>query len=248
MPLDKMKGGAPSNSFLDQVTIKCYYKENGENKPRFCCAMTGCHESWASPCHLKRVCHHLKEECKFVGSGTRATATLMLAGEALSASPSVSTKSKVSGEGSVYAVSKKAHKDALEKELNLKVLWLLCVAMISPKIVDHQEWKDIIAMSNPSLMTFCSTTFSDAHIPSEAALVLQKSLEKLWKLHNLTITYDSNMTKGLQSIYTIHVITPQSREAHLIEGNENSGVSHTGQHIANLILNVSSFLMSSLFI
>ena len=129
-----------------------------------------------------------------------------------------------------------------------RIVTLLCVAMISPKIVDRQEWKDIIAMSNPSLMTFCSTTFSDAHIPSEAALVLQKSLEKLWKLCNLTITYDSNMTKGLQSIYTIHVITPQSCEAHLIEGNENSGVSHMGQHIANLILNVSSFLMSSLFI
>ena len=125
MPLNKTKGGAPSNSFLDQVTIKCYYEENGENKPHFHCTMTGCHESWASPCHLKRVCCHLKEECKFVGSGTRATATLMLAGEALSASPSVSMKSKVSGEGSVYAVSKKAHKDVLEKELNLKVLWLL---------------------------------------------------------------------------------------------------------------------------
>ncbi len=63
----------------------------------------------------------------------------MLTGEALSASPSVSMKLKVSGKGSVYAVSKKAHKDALEKELNLKVLEPLCIAMISPKVIDHQE-------------------------------------------------------------------------------------------------------------
>jgi len=68
--------------------------------------------------------------------------------------------------------------------------------------------------------------------------VTDKVITKLSKFKNLTISYDGDTTKAVESIDTIHITTPHTRQAYLIEGNEQSGVSHSGPQIANELFKV----------
>jgi len=114
-----------------------------------------------------------------------------------------------------------------------------------PTILNTEEWKDLISMLDSSIHVYSSSSFAEMYIPAEAARVTEEAIQKLSKLKNLTISYDGGTTKAVESIYTIHVTTPKSREAYLIEGSEKSGVSHTGPQIATEILKVSYITLFS---
>jgi len=60
----------------------------------------------------------------------------------------------------------------------------------------------------------------------------------LQKKQHLTISYDGGSTCAVKSIYSVHVTTPETRESYFIKGNEASGLSHTGEHIQDLLLKV----------
>jgi hypothetical protein len=72
------------------------------------------------------------------------------------------------------------------------------------------------------------------------AQTTEEEIKMLSKIKNLTISYDGGTTKAVESIYTIHVTTPRTQQAYLIEGNEASGVLHTRPQIANELFKVSS--------
>lgn len=80
-----------------------------------------------------------------------------------------------------------------------------------------------------------SSTFVDSYIPREAALVRKMAVERLRHSRNLTITFDGGTSRKGQSFYTIHVFDPITREAYLLEASAESGVSHTGVHLAGKI-------------
>ncbi|KAJ6512898.1 ribonuclease H-like domain-containing protein [Mycena sanguinolenta] len=129
-----------------------------------------------------------------------------------------------------------ARKQRIEKT-NLLVLDLLCDGALPPKLVDSRAFRALVDYLQPANGIVVSTTFSTNYIPAEAAKVTVLSIEKLKTYHNLTISYDGGTTKGHQSIYTVHVTTPD-RVAHLIKGDEASGFSHTGEHIKKVVMDV----------
>ncbi|KAG9022653.1 hypothetical protein FS837_006242, partial [Tulasnella sp. UAMH 9824] len=66
-----------------------------------------------------------------------------------------------------------------------------------------------------------------------ALWVRKKQIEYLKTQSNLTGTYDGSATRCPQSIYTFHV-TDSHRRTFLIEGDESSTISHTGEHISSI--------------
>ncbi|KIO32093.1 hypothetical protein M407DRAFT_67168 [Tulasnella calospora MUT 4182] len=83
-----------------------------------------------------------------------------------------------------------------------------------------------------------SYVLRDNHIPATASWVRKKQMEYLKTQWNLTSTYDVSRFKGSRtmkrgSIYTFHV-TDSHRRTFLIEGDESSAVSHTGEYISSI--------------
>lgn len=181
--------------------------------------------------------HHSSGQCRFTDVETRAKCS-RLSGESSLGAQVEKTQDKASV--SVFKSFKTAGKEERSLKSNHLLLKLLCTAAIPPVVVDSEEWKQFVASLDVTggVKLYCSTTFSDTYIPKEAARVTLLSIAKLKKLKNLTISFDGGTTRSTQSIYTIHVTTPQAREAHLIEGDEASGVSHTGEHLTTVLLKV----------
>lgn len=140
------------------------------------------------------------------------------------------------------ALATKEARKALQIRFNHVVLRLFCAALLPPSLLGYNEWDEMIQLANPKLSSVSISTMAQVQIPRESAYVLRASLDKLKKLRNLTISYDGGTTRAPQSIYTVHVTTPDKREAHLIAGDEASGVSHTGVHLKTLLLRVSFLL------
>ena len=147
---------------------------------------------------------------------------------------------------SLEKMSKAEGKKARALKINQAVLNLICGTGIPPTIVDTDEWKNFISTIDNGVSTFSSTSFVDTYIPGEAARITEEKIQMLSKVKNLTISYDGGTTKAVESIYTIHVTTPRQRQAYLIEGNEASGVSHTGPQIANELFKVDFILHTNL--
>jgi len=149
------------------------------------------------------------------------------------------SKTKDHNQPSVYNITVNTGQKEKQDKLNHAILRLVCMASLLLTILDYSEWTEIISIMNPSLHSVCSTTLSGAQIPLKASFILKCSYEKLRSSTNLTISYDGGTTQSLESIYSIHVVIPGSPcEAHLVKGNEASGVSHTGEHIKTVLLKV----------
>jgi hypothetical protein len=86
-----------------------------------------------------------------------------------------------------------------------------------------------------------STVLVDDHIPGEAAWVCKLTLDYLNTQFDLTVSYDGATTKKPQSVYTISSTTADGH-SFLIEGNEASDESHTGEHIARILLNAMDLI------
>ena len=123
-------------------------------------------------------------------------------------------------------------------KINQAIIKLICGAGVPPTIVDTDKWKSVISTIDSSITTYSSTSFVNTYIPGKVLWVTDEVITKLLKFKNLTISYDGGTTKAVESIYTIHVTTPNTWKTYLIEGNEQSGVSHSGPQIANELFKV----------
>ncbi|KIK78533.1 hypothetical protein PAXRUDRAFT_28593 [Paxillus rubicundulus Ve08.2h10] len=130
----------------------------------------------------------------------------------------------------------KAGHNLLRAQLDLAIVKLLCAAALPPTLVDYKEWRDLFAIANSAYKPACSTVIVDQHIPSEAARVRSLSLQYLRMQHHLTISFDGRTIKCPKSVYTIHFTTPDGR-SFLIEGEDSSDTSHTGEYLAQMLLN-----------
>ncbi|KAH9829607.1 ribonuclease H-like domain-containing protein, partial [Rhodofomes roseus] len=93
-----------------------------------------------------------------------------------------------------------------------------------------------------------SSTLAETQIPQEAERIRALQIELLKTKHNLTITYDGGANRRRESYYTIHVTTPaeavvrpdgdDGRRPFLIEAAAGLGFSHTGEWIAQQMLQV----------
>ena len=117
------------------------------------------------------------------------------------------------------------------EKVNHALLKLLCDRMIPPSVVDCPKRRDFVHLLDKNIDTASGTKIEVNFMTTEAAFVRSESLKKLSELKNLTLSFDGGTTRGGESVYTVHVTDPTTREAHLVECSEETGVSHTAEHI-----------------
>jgi hypothetical protein len=121
------------------------------------------------------------------------------------------------------------------EKVNHALLKLICDRMLAPSIVNSTKWHEFVHTLDENITTASGSTISDKFVTTEAAYIRSQSIKVLSELSQLTLTFDGGTTRGGESVYTVHVTDPATREAYLIEGNEATGVSHTGEHIETVL-------------
>ena len=112
----------------------------------------------------------------------------------------------------------------------------ICVSGVSSRVLDLPQWKRLWARASPDYSPFSSTTFSD-RVVTKAARIKTQVITELKQYENLTITFDGGTTRAMESVYTVHVTTPD-RQSFLVAGDKSSDVSHTGVHIHHVLREV----------
>ena len=200
--------------------------------------MYGCSQSWSgepqTPGHIYK---HIVGECQHVDPDTLQKVSAAYGDKAIHAQ----LKAANSGDGLVEKLSKTEVKKLKDLKSNQAVLKLICTLGLAPTIVNTNEWKTVVHSFDASTDTYSSTKFADTCIPAEAICVTDEAIVHLKKLNNPTISFDGGTTRATESIYTIHITTPKSRQAYLTKGSERSGESHTGEQIADKLLKVTCF-------
>ena len=135
---------------------------------------------------------------------------------------------------SVYPLAKKARADKLTAQLDADIVQFFCVGGLAPSKANLPEWKQIFRHAVPSYQPASSSKLEEYHIPSEAAHVRTKQLEYLRTCTNLCITFDGQKIRLPQSVYTIHIISPEHRIC-FFDGHEASEDSHTGKHLFQML-------------
>ncbi|KAG0693578.1 hypothetical protein DFH29DRAFT_1084188 [Suillus ampliporus] len=239
-PVAQGPGGRPIDTKLISLAIRCYKKDDLSKTHMFRCAgtNTGCTTVWKSKNRVKRrilvhaaTCEHLPRKLKekldgglamdapsaksAVLNGVTATSP-----KARHLSPDVTVTAK--SQPSVAPLAKKARLEALTAQLHADVVQLFCVGGLPPSKVDLPEWKSMWLHAVPSYVPVSASKLEEYQIPAEAALVRMKQLEHLRTCINLSITFDGQTTHLPESVYTIHVITPD-RRVYFFEGNEGFG-------------------------
>lgn len=130
-------------------------------------------------------------------------------------------------------------REELRKKVNFHIVKLICVRGLIPTILDTDEWKKFVEDLNPRYEPTSSTTFVEKYIPSEAAQVRVLQLAVLKTLDNLTLTFDGGSTRKPQSVYTVHITTPD-RRVFFVEGDEASREHHTAEYVKGVIMQVKS--------
>ena len=123
-------------------------------------------------------------------------------------------------------------------QLDADVVQFFCVGGIPPSKASLPEWKQIFQHAAPTYQPASASKLKDYHIPSEVALVRTQQLEHLQTCTNLCITFDGQKIRLPQSVYTIHIITPEQRIC-CFDGHEASEDSHTGEHLFKMLDEVS---------
>lgn len=129
----------------------------------------------------------------------------------------------------------------IQAQADLATVNLICDACLPPALVNYPEWKYLLSILNSRYLPASSTVLVDDQIPGQAVRVYTLVLEYLKTQFDLTVSYDGATTKKTQSVYTVSFTTPNGA-SFLIEGSEASDESHTGEHIARVILKAMDLL------
>ncbi|KAK0477282.1 ribonuclease H-like domain-containing protein [Armillaria novae-zelandiae] len=128
-----------------------------------------------------------------------------------------------------------AGREQLQLKIDFCIMKLICVCGLVPNLLDTDEWKEFMVVSNPRYKWTPSDTFERKYIPQEAWRVHNKVKEILKQERNLTLTFDGNSTRKPQSVYTTH-ITTKDRTSYFYGGYEGSDEHHTAEWVRDIIL------------
>lgn len=266
--LPKGPGGAKRDVLMDQAAIKTTLKSDPKKTPIFRCAAAqyGCDQTWAGRA-TKRVYPHsvqcmkldlvdptIRDKIRNVMSDGSLSECVAAAekrdGEVLQqqhlkrsrTEPNVSSSASSAKPGptKLLETARKVGKEALKDQIDLAALKLICVRGVPPSIVSSEEWKNMWKHGNPRYTPGTVDELTEIQIPNEAAHIMKLVFGELQDCEYLTITFDGNTTRGAESVYTIHVITPD-RRVYLIEGDQSTAQSHTGRKICEILSAVSLF-------
>ena len=254
-PPARGRGGRPGDRRLLALAIRCYRIDDPDKTNVFRCAGTdsGCRTAWKTKNRVKQrilnhavSCEHLPRALKEELDGGLAmsapsaqlftkVAVMPKQGKSSRTAPKTILESN---QPSVYPLAKKARADKLTAQLDADVVQFFCVGGIPPSKASLPEWKQIFQHAAPTYQPASASKLEEYHIPSEAALVRTQQLEHLRTCTNLCITFDGQKIRLPQSVYTIHIITPERRIC-CFDGHEASEDSHTGEHLFKMLDEVS---------
>ncbi|KAG8733385.1 hypothetical protein FRC10_000256 [Ceratobasidium sp. 414] len=222
--------GRVRDDLLDKLTIPCHSITDPLHK-RSRCRGAGCGWSWADPRVVVRVIRHAIKcdgvDVDLCAEAKRRAAALSLASKLHG--PSMETEIADCPMGSIGSTQKQ------EDVVNHALLKWICDRMVAPSAVDCPSWRELVSALNPNIKTASGSTIAENFVSTEAAYIRQSSINKLLQHGFLTLSFDGGTTRKRESVYTVHVTTPKTREAYLMEGNEASGVSHTADHVCSVI-------------
>lgn len=238
-------GGQPADSrcrlwcihdkFLDKLLITCHSIISPSHL-WVCCSGAGCRWSWAEPWASVWVLQHA-HECLGLGEDLCTEANWW--GVSLSlASKLQSTHKDASPENASASPSLETQQQKISR-VDCALLKWLCDQIIPPSTVDCLRWWEIVSALTPDISTASGMTMTDNFVTTEAAYIHEELIKQLSQQEWLTLSYNGGTTQKHESVYTVHVTTPSTRNAYLMDGNGASGVSHTAKHICNVIDKVS---------
>lgn len=146
-----------------------------------------------------------------------------------------------------YAFFGQGGRRALHGALDLAVVKLICIARLPPYIVNLNAWKDIFALQTPNYKPASCTQLSEGHILAEQEHIKKRQIDFLKTQYRISISFDGGTIKSGDSMYTVHATTEDNRVM-LLEGQDCTGISHTGEMIANLVERVSRFKFCYIFL
>ncbi|KAJ7049280.1 ribonuclease H-like domain-containing protein, partial [Mycena amicta] len=221
-----------------------------------------CRHNWAHPRASGRIYDHAAD-CKYLPESLRARvreassakslgarAEAIVKAQTLAASSAAPTQAAAATTTTTKEVvdpfltfrqaGKKRNQDQLKDYhtlVNHRTLKMVCDTGVPLALLDNPFFRDLINLLDPNNGILVSTTFSTSYIPFEAARVTKLAFQYLQTQYFLTITFDGGSLRRPQSVYTVHITvwTPYGRVAYFVHGDEASGVSHTGKHIAEVL-------------
>ncbi|KAF8602259.1 hypothetical protein BDV93DRAFT_444591 [Ceratobasidium sp. AG-I] len=204
---------------------------------RWRCSSPGCQQSWQSY-QAQRLLNHAIEECNFISSDLQERAAEQSASISLgekvaqldrdAISSIVPTKDTGGSQSSVRDICTKEGQRDKQVRFDFSVINFVCAAQLAPRKVDLPEFRTMISTANTYLTPKSSSYIAHCQIPMESSRIRRLALAELNCCRNLTISFDGGTAIRPMSFTTIHVTTPETREAHWMKGVEASGVSHTG--------------------
>ncbi|KAG9122253.1 hypothetical protein FRC07_001459 [Ceratobasidium sp. 392] len=258
---DPSKGGAPANPLVRKLTHRCYRMGMSSTDVLFrCIASSQCRHRTSSR-HVDRVLKHaarcdslkrmepelhghaiqaLAEYSKTSSSTESATPTGSTSPANVSSTPKMDSSEHPPATSDIFARFRDKGGVDFRTQATLAVVRLVCATGIPPRILDSPEWRrycDILLSksSGPRYRPPSATTLSDKLIPARAAQVTLDMRKILSEQYNLTLSFDG-LTKGKQSLYTVHVITPD-RHVFLYKGDVFRG-SHNAEYAETLLKEV----------
>ncbi|EUC67579.1 DUF659 family protein, partial [Rhizoctonia solani AG-3 Rhs1AP] len=242
---DNPRGRKP-DPLLDQLTEFVESISNSGIKHWRCSASAaGCVHSQADPRNSIRVFGHAIE-CSYLSPELVERAAEACIGRSLGAQVEALLKTKAVGgttksdnrssQPSVYAAASAAGRDQRNLKFDYLVLQALCTLSLPPSIIDTPSWKRLIEFLDPHINFKSGNHLAAALIPAEAARVRQLSIQKLRAYRHCTVSFDGATSRQNQSIYTVHITTPDTRDAHFILGHSATGKSHTGEHLKDMLI------------
>lgn len=221
---------------INELVVECITIST--NKRRWRCAASGCQQSWASR-QAQRLLAHALEECRFIHPELRGRAAKVAAGLSLGAKveklntfqqPSRSESTKSNSQPSVASLVSTEGRKSAQIRFDFNLVNFISAAQLAPAKIDIPEFHILVSQSNLNLRPKHSTYIGSAQVPMESARIRRLFVMELKHHRNLTISFDGGTAIRPKSFTTIHITTPDTREAYLMEGVEASGVSHTGKY------------------
>jgi len=121
--------------------------------------------------------------------------------------------------------------------LNLAIIWFFCVTGIPTSIAAKKVWRDIFTIADYTYHPATRTNLEEKQIVTEAENVLVKQRTLLRNEEDLTISCDGGTSTGHEAYWSVHVSTPV-RKVYFVELQEATSVSHMGEWIKELVLEV----------
>ncbi len=125
------------------------------------------------------------------------------------------------------------------KMLDIAILKFFCVCGIPTSVASHDAWQDIFRIGVRGYKAADRNKLEDEQIISEAERIRQLQVDYLRTQENITVSCDGGTARNHDAYWTVHMST-MDRIVYLMETREATNVSHTGEWIVQLVLEVSS--------